>query len=211
MRRGALLVVFVAGGIGCGDAVAPAPGTDSPVVDAVRIVVAADTMSPAEAATFRALPAGKDGSPLDVSVSWTSSNPAVATVDGDGVVNALTTGSATITAAAGSRTDARTLAVVRTWKSIAAAEDAICGITLDDRAWCWGQNYAGQLGDGTTTDHAVPALVAGDHRWARLSLNFHSACGVTLDTQVLCWGSYDKAYFNNIVTTPSPIQQLQHY
>ena len=199
-----LLGALLAGSAGCGDAVAP---PDAPTIEAVRIFAAADTMSPAETTTFRALPSAKDGSPLGVAVSWTSTNPAVATVDGAGAVNALATGTATITAAAGGKSDSRTVTVLRTWKAISAGDDAICGITLDDRAWCWGRNYAGQLGDGTTQDRATAAPVAGDHRWSRLSLNFHSACGVTLDPQVLCWGSYDKAYFSNIVTTPSPIPQ----
>ncbi|MGI9041388.1 MAG: hypothetical protein ACR2HK_09910, partial [Gemmatimonadales bacterium] len=28
--------------------------------------------------------------------------------------------------------------------------DHICGVTTDDRAYCWGDNYSGALGDGTT-------------------------------------------------------------
>jgi alpha-tubulin suppressor-like RCC1 family protein len=36
-----------------------------------------------------------------------------------------------------------------------------CGITTDDRAYCWGDNFAGQLGDGTNTDHLLPTPVAG--------------------------------------------------
>lgn len=34
-----------------------------------------------------------------------------------------------------------------------------CGVTTANRAYCWGANYIGQLGDGTTTDGATPAPV----------------------------------------------------
>ncbi len=35
----------------------------------------------------------------------------------------------------------------------------MCGVALNGRAYCWGSNVEGQLGDGTTTDRAVPTLV----------------------------------------------------
>ncbi len=34
-----------------------------------------------------------------------------------------------------------------------------CAIKTDDSAWCWGDNNAGRLGDGTTTDRRVPTAV----------------------------------------------------
>jgi len=34
-----------------------------------------------------------------------------------------------------------------------------CGLRLNGRAYCWGWNVFGQLGDGTTTDSPVPVLV----------------------------------------------------
>lgn len=33
------------------------------------------------------------------------------------------------------------------------------GITSDGRAFCWGDNRSGQLGDGTTTQRARPVPV----------------------------------------------------
>jgi alpha-tubulin suppressor-like RCC1 family protein len=35
-----------------------------------------------------------------------------------------------------------------------------CGVTLGLRAYCWGGNSAGELGDGTTTDRLTPVRVA---------------------------------------------------
>jgi uncharacterized protein YjdB len=51
--------------------------------------------------TFTATAIGKSGNPIDISeFAWTSSNPAVATVDGSGVVTPITTGTVEIRASA---------------------------------------------------------------------------------------------------------------
>jgi alpha-tubulin suppressor-like RCC1 family protein len=36
-----------------------------------------------------------------------------------------------------------------------------CGVTTDHRAYCWGENSDGQLGDGTTTQRLTPVPVVG--------------------------------------------------
>jgi alpha-tubulin suppressor-like RCC1 family protein len=34
-----------------------------------------------------------------------------------------------------------------------------CGVTTSGEVYCWGDNFGGELGDGTTTQHLVPTLV----------------------------------------------------
>ena len=36
-----------------------------------------------------------------------------------------------------------------------------CGVTADHRAYCWGRNYSGGLGDGTQTNRLTPTAVVG--------------------------------------------------
>jgi alpha-tubulin suppressor-like RCC1 family protein len=36
-----------------------------------------------------------------------------------------------------------------------------CAVTPEHAAYCWGWNFAGQLGDGTTTTRLSPVAVAG--------------------------------------------------
>ena len=36
-----------------------------------------------------------------------------------------------------------------------------CGVTTDGTAYCWGENFAGQLGNGSKDDSSVPVKVAG--------------------------------------------------
>jgi alpha-tubulin suppressor-like RCC1 family protein len=37
----------------------------------------------------------------------------------------------------------------------------ICGLADDGKAYCWGLNSTGQLGDGTTVDQPAPVAVVG--------------------------------------------------
>jgi alpha-tubulin suppressor-like RCC1 family protein len=62
-----------------------------------------------------------------------------------------------------------------------------CGIATDDRAYCWGANFAGQLGDGTTINRPRPVLVAGGLRFRRIAAGGYT-CGLTTGNKVYCWG-----------------------
>ncbi|HUF66637.1 MAG TPA: hypothetical protein VMM17_11745 [Gemmatimonadaceae bacterium] len=57
-----------------------------------------------------------------------------------------------------------------------------CGLTTDGRALCWGENWAGQLGDGTAAPRSVPTPVAGGHRFRSISTSSGFAGGTGLNT-----------------------------
>jgi alpha-tubulin suppressor-like RCC1 family protein len=63
-----------------------------------------------------------------------------------------------------------------------------CGVTTDDRAYCWGWNINGQLGDGTRDDRPLPVAVAGGLRFRQVSAGQYHTCGVTTDDRAYCWG-----------------------
>jgi alpha-tubulin suppressor-like RCC1 family protein len=44
---------------------------------------------------------------------------------------------------------------------VSAGSFFTCGVATSDRAFCWGDNSNGQLGDGTRETRSVPAPVAG--------------------------------------------------
>jgi alpha-tubulin suppressor-like RCC1 family protein len=64
-----------------------------------------------------------------------------------------------------------------------------CGVTQAHLAYCWGVNFAGQLGDGTTTDRLTPVPVAGGLRFRQVSAGARHVCGVTLGNVAYCWGA----------------------
>ena len=53
---------------------------------------------------------------------------------------------------------------------------------------CAGYNSYGRLGDGTTTDRAVPAAVSGGYSFAQISAGGQHTCGVLTNGAGLCWG-----------------------
>lgn len=46
-----------------------------------------------------------------------------------------------------------------TWSMLSLDAEYACGLTTDGVPYCWGSNTWGNLGDGTTTNHAIPAPV----------------------------------------------------
>ena len=63
-----------------------------------------------------------------------------------------------------------------------------CGVTADNRAYCWGSNSLGELGDGSQNPSRIPLPVAGDLRFQSVSAGNGFTCGVKTDGKAYCWG-----------------------
>ena len=102
-----------------------------------------------------------------------------------------------------------------TWKSVSVGFEHTCAIASDDRAYCWGRNDQGQLGDGTTVDRVLPAPVEGGITWRQVSASYQYTCGVTSINATLCWGSFGAIFGNSgaisAQTKPNLITSLDTY
>lgn len=78
------------------------------------------------------------------------------------------------------------------FRQLAAGARHTCGIATDDRAWCWGANESGQLGDGTHRRRHEPRVVPLRLRFAHLAGGAVHTCGVALDGHMWCWGRNDS-------------------
>lgn len=75
------------------------------------------------------------------------------------------------------------------FRQLDAGLDFTCGVSYpDNRAWCWGNNWAGQLGDGTTTTRLTPVAVAGGLSFQQVRTGAFHACGITTTNVAYCWG-----------------------
>ena len=79
------------------------------------------------------------------------------------------------------------------YKTITAGQYHSCGLSLGGTAFCWGYNASGQLGDGTTTDHATPAAVNGGPTLTSLTAGGYHTCALAWDQTAFCWGLNDNA------------------
>ncbi len=72
-------------------------------------------------------------------------------------------------------------------RAVAPGEGHTCAIGENGGVECWGDNSAGQLGLGDTTDRAVPTAIPGAVA-AALDLGGLATCAIDGARQVWCWG-----------------------
>jgi alpha-tubulin suppressor-like RCC1 family protein len=94
-----------------------------------------------------------------------------------------------------------TPAAALSFRQVSAGFVHTCGVTLDNRAFCWGLNKKGQLGNGTLLNRRRPVAVAGGLSFRQVSAggDYTSAhtCGVTTADQAYCWGSNADGQLGN--------------
>lgn len=72
--------------------------------------------------------------------------------------------------------------------TLVAGHRHVCGTEGDGSVWCWGANYAGQFGDGTTDGSSTPTRAAGNLRFVQLAAGAVHTCGLTAAGAAWCWG-----------------------
>lgn len=77
-----------------------------------------------------------------------------------------------------------------TFSAISAGWASTCALDTAGKAWCWGDNQAGQLGTGDTggTPQRAPAAVAGDRSFAVISAGWSHTCALDTSAAAWCWG-----------------------
>src|SRR5262245_14878018 len=90
------------------------------------------------------------------------------------------------------------------FSSIAAGGGITCGLTTSGKAYCWGYNTNGALGNGDTTVTAVdvPTPVVGGLSFRTISVETVHTCALTTSGEAYCWGeNYNGALGTSGVPT----------
>ena len=112
-------------------------------------------------------------------------------------------------------TQTSSLGTDRTAVAISAGRYHTCALLDDGSVSCWGRNFFGQLGDGTTTDRNTPTQISSlgtDRTAVAISAGERHTCAILDDGSVSCWGSNNGGRLGDGTTTdrntPTPTSSL---
>ena len=84
----------------------------------------------------------------------------------------------------------------RMWKSVSCGRTHTCGLTVTGRAFCWGSNRLGELGDGSNANNFVkegtPKMVEIAEEFRSITAGDAISCAWTSSGVAFCWG--DNSY-----------------
>jgi len=91
-----------------------------------------------------------------------------------------------------------------------------CAIGSNGKAYCWGYNSYGSIGDGSTSQANTPVAVSqgavpGDANFKEITVERYHACATASNGKAYCWGtnSYGNLGNNTTSTSYTPVQVLQ--
>jgi alpha-tubulin suppressor-like RCC1 family protein len=104
------------------------------------------------------------------------------------------------------------------FRTLTTGTSHTCGVTTDDRAFCWGSNASGQIGDGQgerTLRNLAPTAVVGGLAFRQLAAGHGHTCGRTTTNLVYCWGLNSDGQLCDGTTTdrlvPTPVASSRRF
>ena len=91
------------------------------------------------------------------------------------------------------------------WVEVSEGNHA-CAILDNGSVYCWGQNSAGQLGDGSFVERLTPVQVngLGDEKATKLALGQYHSCALMERGEVRCWGGNSQGQLGDGTTFGRP-------
>lgn len=95
--------------------------------------------------------------------------------------------------------------------AISAGYYFTCAVAVNGKAYCWGDNYDGQLGNGGFEDEPVPVAVSrevdGGLEFRAIAAGAYHTCALTRAGHAWCWGwgEYGQLGNDNEISTERPV------
>jgi alpha-tubulin suppressor-like RCC1 family protein len=97
------------------------------------------------------------------------------------------------------------------FSSLATGGYHSCGLQIDGTAFCWGDNDAGQLGNGTIDPNgtSLPVRVATSVKFKSLTAGYGHTCGLDSQGVAYCWGGGNQGQLGiNFAGNSMPVSAL---
>lgn len=115
--------------------------------------------------------------------------------------------------------EAQNVASINTPAGVAAGLAHSCSVLTDNTVWCWGENFDGQLGNGSfagffppnpsasATSTIVPVAVSGINSATQITAGLFHSCALLASNSVMCWGRNSSGQLGNGtgVTSLTPV------
>ena len=95
-------------------------------------------------------------------------------------------------------------------KQVLAGMSNTCAVASDDKAYCWGNNNSGALGNNSTTNFSIPVAVntegvlAGKIIKSISDSNIHT-CAIASDDKAYCWGAGSSGQLGSGTTSMNKV------
>ncbi|HVM48806.1 MAG TPA: hypothetical protein VMU04_12315 [Candidatus Acidoferrum sp.] len=92
------------------------------------------------------------------------------------------------------------------WKQVATSGIHSLALKRDGSLWAWGNNWAGQFGNGTRSNSLTPLRIGASTNWTRIWANLIETVGQQADGSLWYWGwDYTRSTKGSSIPVPTRI------